>query len=101
MTDGLEQFDEEDRARFAAMRLRDDVLDFLRSPVGRFLHGRAKMDLEAAKVDLLGCSFDSWWGRRKAARIQARARTAQTVLQYCIDAIQDGYVAEKELTDET
>jgi hypothetical protein len=81
------------------MILREDVLEFLRSPVGRYLHGRAKLDLEAAKEDLLDCNPLSWWGRRKILKIQHRADIARSLMRYCVDAINDGNVAEKQLTE--
>lgn len=92
--------DDEDRVKLASVHLKDEVLEFLRSEVGRYLHGRAKLDVEAAKAELLECNLHSWWGRRKAHRIQARGLVAQQVLQYCTDAIQDGLIAEKEISQQ-
>lgn len=98
MTQNLEFLDEQERELYAAVALKEETLDFLRSPVGRYLHGRAKIDLEAAKEELLDCNPWTWWGRRKIARIQQRADTARCFLKYCTDAIEDGFVAEKTLT---
>ena len=93
----IEFADDRERELFARVLLREEVMTFLRSPAGRYLHGRAKLDLEAAKEDLLDCNPFTWWGRRKIQRIQHRADVAQSVLRYCVDAINDGNVAEKEL----
>jgi hypothetical protein len=99
MSEDLDRFDDRERELYATMILREDVLEFLRSPVGRYLHGRAKLDLEAAKEDLLDCNPLSWWGRRKILKIQHRADIARSLMRYCVDAINDGNVAEKQLTD--
>lgn len=99
MSEDLDRFDDRERELYATMILREDVLEFLRSPVGRYLHGRAKLDLEAAKEDLLDCNPLSWWGRRKILKIQHRAGIARSLMRYCVDAINDGNVAEKQLTE--
>lgn len=99
MSEDLDRFDDRERELYATMILREDVLEFLRSPVGRYLHGRAKLDLEAAKEDLLDCNPLSWWGRRKILKIQHRADVARSLMRYCVDAINDGNVAEKQLTE--
>ncbi len=99
MSEDLDRFDDRERELYATMILREDVLEFLRSPVGRYLHGRAKLDLEAAKEDLLDCNPLSWWGRRKILKIQHRADVARSLMLYCVDAINDGNVAEKQLTE--
>lgn len=99
MSEDLDRFDDRERELYATMILREDVLEFLRSPVGRYLHGRAKLDLEAAKEDLLDCNPLSWWGRRKILKIQHRADVARSLMRYCVDAINDGHVAEKQLTE--
>ncbi len=100
MTEEVEFINDRERILFARARLGTDALDFLRSNVGRYLHGRAKADYEQAKEDLTKCNPDSFWGRRKIRRVQVRLEVAQKFMKYCIDAITDGDVAYNELKEQ-
>lgn len=91
--------DEKERLYFERARLGIEVHDFLRSDVGRYLHGRAKLDLQEAQADALNCNPDSFFGRRKLKKIQAKAACAQAFIRYCTDAISDGINAEQELAE--
>jgi hypothetical protein len=94
---GIEFIDTKERLYFERARLGFQVLDFLRSPVGRYLHGRAKLDLDECKQDALDCNPDSFFGRRKLKKIQRKADAAKSFIRYCTDAITDGQHAEQEL----
>jgi len=89
--------DQREREFFARAQLGQQVLDFLASNVGRYLHGRAKNELEQAQVDALECNPDSFFGRRKLKKIRHRADVARSFMTWCADAIQDGEVAYQEL----
>lgn len=97
MTDGIEFINENERLTFARARLGSDVLDFLRSTTGRYLHGRAKEDWEQAKEELINASI---FNLVKYVRIRQRAKLAQMFMKYCVDAIQDGEVAYQELQNQ-
>ena len=97
--ENVEFVDEKERELFARARLSESVLDFLRSDVGRYLHGRAKLELEEAKDQLLDCNPFSFWGRRKMRKIQMRAEVARSFMRYVSDAITDGEIAYQELKE--
>jgi hypothetical protein len=98
VTEEIEFVNERERLLFARSRLGSDVLDFLRSSTGKYLHGRAKADYESAKEELIGMSMINlvkYW------RVKRRAVHAQTFMKYCVDAIQDGDIAYQELQQES
>ena len=97
--DDIEFVDSRERELFAAAKLGEDVRKFLRSDVGRYIHGKAKIDLEDAKEQLLNCNLLTFWGRRKARQLQQKAEVARSVLRYCVDAINDGELAFQELSE--
>lgn len=98
MTEGIEFVNDRERLTFARARLGSDVMDFLRSPTGRLLHGRAKADYEAAKEDLVNMSIFSIFKYLAAKR---RVMHSQTFMKYCVDAILDGENAYNELKQES
>lgn len=97
MTEEIEFVSNRERELFARARLGGQVLDFLRSPTGRLLHGRAKADYEAGKEELVNISILSLF---KYLRARRRIVHSQTFMKYCVDAIQDGDVAYQELQDQ-
>jgi len=94
----LEFVDEKEREFFARAQLGVRVRDFLESDVGRYLHGRAKAEIEQAQVEALECST-SWFGRRKLLKLQHKAGVARSFMRWIVEAIQDGEVAFTELKD--
>lgn len=95
----IEFIDEKERELFARGALGQQVLDFLASPVGRYLHGRAQAEVEQAQVDALEVNADSFFGRRKLKKLQHRAGVARSIMRWCADAIQDGEIAYQELRE--
>lgn len=93
----VEFVDDREREYFARARLGIDVETFLNSSTGRFLHGRARMEIEECKNDMLDCNPNSWLGRRKLTKLQQRAATARLFMAWCAEAIIDGRLAHKEL----
>lgn len=94
---GIDFIDEQERLYFAQARLGSDTLMFMRSPVGRYLHGRAKQEVDEVKEELLDCNPDSFFGRRKIRKLQKKSNTAQLFMRWCVDIIEEGEVATKEL----
>lgn len=95
----VEFIDNKEREYFARAKLGEDVLSFLRGPVGRYLHGCAKQELEAHRDALETCNIDSIFGRRKLRRLQKKADAARYFMQWCTEAIQDGDAAFQEIQD--
>jgi hypothetical protein len=99
MADEIDYIDEKERELFARAQLSEQVKDFLVSPVGRYLHGRARQEVEQAQVDALECNVSRWWGRRKFNNLQQKAERARSLMRWLADAITDGEVAYQELRD--
>jgi hypothetical protein len=103
-TEDIDFVDEKERELFAAVMLGDDVKDFLRAtPVGQYLHHRAKLTIQQAEVDALKVNPDGlrgWlYARRKLREIRARAEAARTLIGWLGDAIADGNNAEVALKE--
>lgn len=96
----IDHFDTKIEELLARARLGEQVRAFLTSPVGRYLHGRLKIDYEESKEQLLQCSLFTPWGRRKAQRLQRRGEMAQQTMSYLAEAILDGDAALTELEQE-
>lgn len=86
----IEFVDEKEQLLFATAQLGEQVRSFLKSPTGRYLHGRAKAEYEAALAEALDCNPDSFFGRRRLRKIQARAEFARHFMKWCVDAITEG-----------
>jgi hypothetical protein len=100
---GIEFVDEKERELFGAAVLAEDVRAFLRShPVGRYLHHRAKLEIEQAQVDALKIDPDSWplfRGRNKLREIRQRAAVARAFINWLSEAILDGDQAATQLEE--
>ena len=94
---GIEFIDEGERMHFAHAKLGHDVRMFLRSSVGRYLHGRAKLEVIEARDAILDCNPDSFFGRRKIKKIQRQAANGRSFIRWCTDAISEGDFSEQEL----
>lgn len=100
--EGIEFVDDREREIFARAELGETVLAFLRSDVGRYLHGRCKTMLEQAKEDMLTVDTERWFGlpgRRRMRKLQRQADIAQTFMKFLGDALVDGQHAAVELKE--
>ena len=95
----LEFVDEQERAHFATAQLGEQVRAFLVSPSGRYLHGRAKQQLDICKESAIECNPNSLFGRRKLKRIQHDAGIAKAFIQWCTDALQEGDMSARQLQE--
>lgn len=94
---GLEFVDEGELQYFAEAQIGEEVIAFLRSPIGRLLHGRAKQEVEQAKQDLLDINPLTRRGFGKFKRIQEKAQQAKWFMRWCADAIEQGDAAATQL----
>lgn len=95
--------DERERQLFATAQLGYQVRAFLVGPAGRYLHGRAKQELEDVKNELVEIGTPPWWSRgqrRRWNRLQARAHWARSFMTWCADALTEGVAAEDQLEAE-
>lgn len=95
----IDWVDAREREHFAKAQLGEQVKEFLLSPVGRYLHGRAKQDLEECRELALECNPDSLFGRRKLRRLKRKAGVANNFIQWCVDAITEGEISYRELQE--
>jgi hypothetical protein len=96
--------DEKERELFAAVMLGDDIKEFLRAtPVGQYLHHRAKLTIQQAEVDALKVNPDGlrgwFYARRKLREIRARADAARMLIGWFGDALADANNAEVALKE--
>ena len=96
----LEFVDHQEKVYFAKAQLGEQVRLFLVSPVGRYLHARAKQDYEEAKEEMVGANPDSLFGRRKLKKLQQKAEKASMFMRYLSDAIIEAEDASKHLTEQ-
>jgi hypothetical protein len=100
---GIDFVDEKERELFATARLGEDAREFLRAhPLGRYLHHRAKVQIQQAEVDALNVDPDGWsWlrSRAKLRQIRQRAAVARAFINWIADAIVDGDEAGRQLDD--
>lgn len=97
--DNIRFVDDREREYFAQANMGQQVYDFLRSPVGKYLHGCAKQDVEALRDELEKVNPDSIFGRRKLRRLQKRAQAARFFMTWCAEAIQVGEMAYQQLDE--
>jgi len=93
----IEFVDNRERDYFAKAQMGEQVREFLTSPVGRYLHGRAKLDYENARNELLDCDPDNFFGRRKFRRLTKKARVAESFMRYLTEALTEASLATHEL----
>lgn len=95
--------DEKERELFAAVILGEDAREFLTTPVGRYLHHRAKAQVQQAEIDALSVPIDGlrgWlYARRKLRIIHQRAAVARLFINWLGDAIVDANNAEAALRE--
>lgn len=89
--------DAQEQAYFAQARVGDEVRAFLNTEVGRYLHGCAKMEVEALRDELEKHNPDNFLGRRKLRRLQKKAEAARYFMRWCGEAMQTGNFAYQQL----
>lgn len=99
-----EFIDTKERELFARASLSQNVRDFLESDTGRYLHGRARAEIERCQVEALRCDPGWGWfrwsaGRRKLLQLRHEAGVAQKFVLWCAEAIVDGENAYTELKE--
>lgn len=95
----LRFIDQAEATYFAQAQLGDDVRAFLTSPVGKYLHGCAKQELEAVRDAMEDFNPNSFWGRRKLRKLQIRAKAARMFMAWCAEAITQGEMSYQQLKE--
>jgi hypothetical protein len=95
----VEFVDDREREFFATAVLGIQARDFLISPIGKYLHGRAKLELQVVKDEIAELNPHSWWHRRKWAKLAMRKEAAENFMRWMIEVITDGTQAERKLDE--
>ena len=95
----LQFLDERERLYFAQAELGERVIEWLNSPVGKYVRGCAAQEIEEIRDALEKCNPNSIFGRRKIRRLQDDAKAARLVLQWLTEAIQEGENAYQQLKE--
>ncbi|MCF1431342.1 MAG: hypothetical protein LPD71_00100 [Shewanella sp.] len=93
--DGDIQFtSDKERELFTEARLGQEALDFLRTPLGKWLRGVAEQEKKAALEELLTVPFNN---QERILQLQLKGGMAANLLTWIGEAIQNGRYAEEEL----
>ena len=95
----VEFIDDQERIYFAEAALGQQFVEFLRSQVGRMLHGRAKQQLDEAKTEMLALDPSTPEGLEKWREKKIDAEVAQAFMTWCAEAINNGDAAAVQLEE--
>lgn len=79
-----------ERELFEEARLGVDVLSWLNTAPGRYLHGRAKLELERIRNELQTLNPFEKGGRNTWEDLQREAWCAEHFMLWCVEAIKNG-----------
>ena len=97
--EGVQFIDDKERQYFAQADLGQHTIDWLRGPVGRYVHGCARQEIEELRDALEACNPDSLFGRRKLRRLQKKAQAARYFVRWVTEVIQEGENAYQQLKE--
>jgi hypothetical protein len=95
----LEFVNDAERIFFEEARLGLATIEFIRSDVGRYLHGCAKQQAEEARDKILTLNPYVQEDQAEIAKAQADAACGQAFMRWCSDLIQAGNMAEQSLQE--
>lgn len=95
--DSVDFIDETERRYFSEARLGYEVIEWLRTDVGRLVHGRAKIDAEDAKERLVNLDLSDPEYHSKASALKLELEVARRLLAYLAEAIAHGQTSEQQL----
>jgi len=95
----LEFVNDAEREFFEEARLGVEASNFLLSELGRYLHGRAKIELDEARDAILELNAYDFKDRMEIARHQKNAACGQAFMRWLVDLIQNGKAAEQQLSE--
>lgn len=95
--DNIEFVSDQERLYFTQAKLGEDIISWLNGPIGRYLHGVAKQEIEELRTVLETCDPETRRGIRKIRKLQRKADAARYFMQWCTEAIQEGEFAFRAL----
>lgn len=93
----IEFVNAEEQALFAEAMLGEEVVEFLNSNTGRYLHGRAKNIFDESLRKLYDIDPYSPEGKKEHSRLKMEAACAERFMMWCADVIQNGRTAGVQL----
>lgn len=91
---------ERERIAFEEARFGHTVQDWLVGPIGRFLHGRAKITVEQCKDKMLELNPNDDDFEEHFRNLKDEAWAAEHTLLWLSDALQNGLVAEHQIDED-
>ena len=88
--------DDDERALFIEARLGQEAMDFLNSPLGQLLQGRAKQEKEQAVEALLKVSP---YDQKEIQRLQNEVYIPGQFIRWIGESIQHGRYAEQQIDE--
>ncbi len=93
----IEFVNEQEKEYFAEAMVGEEVLDFLNSTTGRYLHGRAKRVFQESVKKMFELDPYTAQGKIAHERIKREAWCAEQFMKWCADAIHAGRDAATQL----
>ena len=93
----IEFINDQERQYYAEAMVGEEVLSFLNSTIGMYLHGRAKQIYQESIKEMFEIDPYSPEGKKAHARIKQEAWCAQQFMKWCTDAIIEGQQAAVQL----
>ena len=95
----IEFVNQSEREFFEEARLGVMAMDFLRGEIGRYLHGRAKAQVEEARNEIMTLNPFDPADQIQIALHQKNAATGDSFMRWLTDLIQNGQLAEQQLSE--
>ena len=93
----IEFINDQEREYFAKAMVGEEVLSFLNSTTGMYLHGRAKQVFQKCITEMFELNPYTAKGKIEHERIQRKAWCAEQFMKWCGEAIFNGQQADKLL----
>lgn len=93
----IEFVNAEEQSLFAEAMLGEEVIQFLNSGTGRYLHGRAKQVFDDGIRKMYELDPYTAEGKKEHSRLKFEAALAERFMMWCADAIQNGRTAGVQL----
>ena len=91
--------DDRERWLFAKVQLGEQIREFLNTPVGKYLHERARMERDECMEKAIMCDADWLFGRKKLKKLQRRSDAVQNFMAWLADGLIEAEHAEHELSE--
>ncbi len=93
----IEFVNETEREYFAQAMVGEEVLSFLNTTTGMYLHGRAKQVFDERLKEMFDIDPYTPEGKKAHTRLRRDAWCAEHFMKWCVDAIEDGKTAATQL----